>query len=282
MPQARVLDPGSSLLAFFGAELRRRRTAAGLSQDQLGHAITYSAALVGRVEVGERMPSLDLAQRCDDVLATGGLFAHLRESMDSDMHAYPAWFREFVERERDAISIREFSALAIPGLLQTGDYARALFRAGRPADSDEEIESRVIARLERQRILDRTKPPMFWVVVDEGVLRRPVGGAAMFREQLAHLVTIARHPGVMLQVMPFSSGAHAGLLGEFTLLGMTDGRDIGYTESVESARLIEQADEVAAFNLAFDMIRAVALSPDASLDFVARLEGDISHGLDHG
>jgi transcriptional regulator with XRE-family HTH domain len=282
MPQARVLDPGSSLLAFFGAELRRRRTAAGLSQDQLGHAITYSAALVGRVEVGERMPSLDLAQRCDDVLATGGLFAHLRESMDSDMHAYPAWFREFVERERDAIRIWEFSALAIPGLLQTGDYARALLRAGRPADSDEEIESRVTARLERQRILDRTKPPMFWVVVDEGVLRRPVGGAAMFREQLAHLITIARHAGVMLQVMPFSSGAHAGLLGEFTLLGMADGRDIGYTESVESARLIEQVDEVAAFNLAFDMIRAVALSPDASLDFVARLEGEISHGLDHG
>jgi transcriptional regulator with XRE-family HTH domain len=176
MPQARVLDPGSSLLAFFGAELRRRRTAAGLSQDQLGHAITYSAALVGRVEVGERMPSLDLARRCDDVLATGGLFAHLRQSMDSDMHAYPAWFREFVERERDAISIREFNALAIPGLLQTEGYARALFRAGRPADSDKEISQHVAARLERQRILDRAKPPILWAVVDEGVLRRPVGG----------------------------------------------------------------------------------------------------------
>jgi transcriptional regulator with XRE-family HTH domain len=224
MPQARVLDPGSSLLAFFGAELRRRRTAAGLSQDQLGHAITYSAALVGRVEVGERMPSLDLAQRCDDVLATGGLFAHLRQSMDSDVHAYPAWFREFVEREREATSIREFSALAIPGLLQTGDYARALFRAGRPADSDEEIESRVTARLERQRILDRAKPPMFWIVVDEGVLRRPVGGVLVFGAQLAHLAGVARHPGVMLQIMPFSAGAHAGLLGEFTLLGMADGR----------------------------------------------------------
>jgi transcriptional regulator with XRE-family HTH domain len=177
MPQARVLDPGASLLAFFGAELRRRRVAAGMSQDQLGQAINFSAALVGRVEVGERMPSPDLAGRCDDVLATGGLFAHLRQSMDSDMHAYPAWFREFVEREREAASIREFSALAIPGLLQTGDYARELFRAGRPADSDEEISERVAARLERQRILDRAKPPMFWVVVDEGVLRRPVGGA---------------------------------------------------------------------------------------------------------
>jgi transcriptional regulator with XRE-family HTH domain len=280
MPQARVLDPGSSLLAFFGAELRRRRTAAGLSQDQLGHAITYSAALVGRVEVGERMPSLDLAQRCDDVLATGGLFAHLRQSMDSDMHAYPAWFREFVERERDAISIREFNALAIPGLLQTEGYARALFRAGRPADSDEEISQHVAARLERQRILDRAKPPILWAVVDEGALRRPVGGPAVFRDQLAHLAKVGRHPGLVLQVMPFSAGAHAGLLGEFILLGFADGSDVGYTESVESARLIEQPDEVAAFTLAFDMIRAVALSPQASLEFLARAQGEINGGLD--
>jgi transcriptional regulator with XRE-family HTH domain len=280
MPQTRVLDPGASLLAFFGAELRRRRTAAGMSQDQLGQAITYSAALVGRIEVGERMPSPDLARRCDDALATGGLFAHLRQSMDSDMHAYPAWFREFVEREREAASIKEFSALAIPGLLQTGDYARALFRACKPADTDEEIEQHVAARLERQRILDRAKPPMIWAVVDEGVLRRSVGGTRVFCDQLAHLTNVARHPGVMLQVMPFAAGGHAGLLGEFTLLGLTDGHDLAYTESVESARLIEHPDEIAAFNLAFDLIRAVALSPEASLDFVVRLEGEINHGPD--
>lgn len=280
MPQARVLDPGSSLLAFFGAELRRRRLAAGLSQDQLGQAITYSAALVGRIEVGERMPSPDLARRCDDALATGGLFAHLRQSMDSDMHAYPAWFREFVEREREAASIKEFNALAIPGLLQTEDYARALFRACKPADSDEEISQHVAARLERQRIMERAKPPMLWAVVDEGVLRRPVGGGRIFRDQLAHLAEVARHPGVVFQIMPFSAGAHAGLLGEFIVLGMPGGRDVAYTESVESARLIEHMDEIAAFNLVFDLIRAVALSPEASLHFVNGMQGESNHGPD--
>jgi transcriptional regulator with XRE-family HTH domain len=282
MPQARVLDPGSSLLAFFGAELRRRRVAAGMSQDQLGQAITYSAALVGRIEVGERMPSPDLARRCDEALTTGGLFAHLRQSMDSDMHAYPAWFREFVEREREATSIREFNALAIPGLLQTEGYARALFRACKPADTDEEIGQHVAARLERQRIMDRAKPPMLWAVVDEGVLRRPVGGARVFRDQLAHLAKVSRHPGVVFQVMPFSAGAHAGLLGEFIVLGLPAGRDVAYTESVESARLIEHADEIAAFNLVFDLIRAVALSPEASLHFVNGMQGEIDHGLDQG
>jgi transcriptional regulator with XRE-family HTH domain len=279
MPQSRVLDPGSSLLAFFGAELRRRRAVAGMSQEQLGHAINYSAALVGRVEIGERVPSPDFARRCDDVLSADGLFAHLRDSMNSDVHAFPKWFREFVEHEREATSIREFNALAVPGLLQTEDYARALIRVGRPRDSDDEVELHVTTRIERQRVLNRSKPPMLWAVVDEAVLRRPVGGPAVFRSQLAHLTKVARGPGIVLQVMPFSAGAHAAL-GEFILLGLGDGRNVAYTESVESARLSEQADEVEAFELVFDMIQAVALSPEASIDMITRVQGEISDGCD--
>jgi transcriptional regulator with XRE-family HTH domain len=280
MPLSRDLNPGASLLAFFGAELRRRRAASGMSQDQLGHEINFSAALVGRIELGERVPSPDFARRCDDLFSAGGLFAHLRGVMNSDVHAYPTWFWEFVEREREATSIREFNALAVPGLLQTEDYARALFRACKPTDSDEEIGQHVAARVERQRILERSRPPMLWAVVDEGVLRRPVGGAAVFHEQLSHLAKVGKRPGVVFQVMPFSAGAHAGLLGEFILLGLPDGRDVAYTESVESARLIEQPDEVAAFDLVFDMIRAVALPPEASIDLIAAVQGEISHGCD--
>ena len=280
MPLSRDLDPGASLLAFFGAELRRRRAATGMSQDQLGQEINFSAALVGRIELGERVPSPDFARRCDDLFAAGGLFAHLRKVMNSDVHAYPTWFWEFVEREREATSIREFNALAVPGLLQTEDYARALFRACKPTDSDEEIGQHVAARVERQRILERSRPPMLWAVVDEGVLRRPVGGAIVFHEQLGHLAKVSRRPGVVFQVMPFSAGAHAGLLGEFILLGLAGGRDLAYTESVESARLIEQPDELAAFDLVFDMIRAVALPPEASIDLIARVQGEISHGFD--
>lgn len=275
MPLTRDLDPGASLLAFFGAEVRRRRGAAGMSQEQLGQQINFSAALVGRIEVGERVPSPDFARRCDDLFAADGLFAHLREVMNSHVHAYPAWFGEFVEREREATSIREFNALAIPGLLQTEDYARALFRACKPTDSDDEIGEQVDARLERQRILERPKPPMLWVVVDEGVLRRPVGGAVVFGEQLGHLAKAGKQPGVVFQVMPFSAGAHAGLLGEFILLGFPGGRDVAYTESVESARLIDQPDEVAAFDLVFDMLRATALPPEASVDLTLAVQGEI-------
>ena len=143
-----------------------------------------------------------------------------------------------------------------------------------------QISQRVDARLERQRILDLAKPPMFWVVVDEGVLRRPVGGAGKFREQLGHLAKFARHPGVVLQVMPFAAGGHAGLLGEFTLLGLAGGpRHRLHRVSRERPADRPGPTRSPPLTWAFDMIRAVALSPDASLDFVARLEGDISHGL---
>ena len=146
--------------------------------------------------------------------------------MNSHVHAYPTWFLEFVEREREATSVREFNALAVPGLLQTEEYAWALIRAGRPTDSDEEIGQLVAARVERQRILERPRPPMLWAVVDEGVLRRPVGGAVVFHDQLDHLAKLGKRPGIVFQVMPFSAGAHAGLLGEFILLGRSDGHDV--------------------------------------------------------
>jgi hypothetical protein len=133
--------------------------------------------------------------------------------------------------------------------------------------------------LGRARKVDRSKPPMLWAVVDEAVLRRPVGGPVVFRSQLAHLTKVARSPGVVLQVMPFSAGAHAAL-GEFILLGLGDGRDVAYTESVESAILSERADEVEAFELVFDMIQAVALSPEASIDMVTRIQGEINDGCD--
>ena len=230
-----------------------------MSQDQLGQAINYSAALVGRVEVGERMPSPDLARRCDDVLATGGLFAHLRQSMDSDMHAYPTWFREFVEREREATSIREFKRWPFQGCCRRRTTpGRCSGPEGQP------IAMRRSASKSRRGWSGSGS----WI----GPSRRCCGPSStraccagrsavrVFRDQFAHL---AKSAGT-LECVP----GHAVLGGgarraarRVHLAWPADGRDIAYTESVESARLIEQPDEVAAFNLAFDLIRAVALSP---------------------
>jgi transcriptional regulator with XRE-family HTH domain len=160
MPQTRESDRGASLLAFFGTELRRCRVAAGLSLEDLGAKISFSGSLIGKVETGERLPSPDLARACDEAFGTGGIFARLYRAVKEEIRAYPSGFPEYLDKEREATRICEFEMRMIPGLLQTGDYARALFRASRPRDTGEEIGQLVAARLERQEILDRPKPPM--------------------------------------------------------------------------------------------------------------------------
>ena len=156
MPAIRELDPTAGPLDFFGAEVRRWRTSAGLSQEQLGQRIGYSAALVGKVETGDRTPSLDFAEGCDRALPTAdGLFGRLYELARHWDGGYPSWFAEWVEAERRAITLRTWQPLLVPGLLQTPDYARALFLAWHVADSDDQVDQLVDARIERQAIFRR-------------------------------------------------------------------------------------------------------------------------------
>ena len=272
MPQPQDGDRGASLLAFFGAELRRRRAAAGLSLEDLGAKINFSGSLIGKVETGERLPKPDLADACDEAFGGDGLFGRLCKAIKEQAHAYPSGFPEFLDKEREAVSIREFNMSAVPGLLQTDEYARALFRAGRPRDTDDEIEQLVAARLERHEILERPKPPMLWFVIDEALLRRPVGGSDVMAGQLDHIADLAARPGIVVQVVPFAAGAHAGLLGSFTLLSLNDGTDLAYTESVSSSQLIERPEDVAEFTLAYDMLRIEALPREASADFIRAIQ----------
>ncbi len=274
MGRMRELDPGANLRAYFGAELRRARLAAGKSQEQLGRETNYSAGQVGKVETGDRMATLTFARRADTALGTDGRFEELWIVMQQYVQDQPSGFREFLEEERRAVSMKIYNALTVSGLLQTEDYARALFRACKPQDTDEEIDQLVATRLERQEILARPKPPMLWQEIDEAVLRRPVGGPRVMANQLGYLAEAARRPGIVLQVVPFSAGAHAGLLGEFVLLGFDDGHSLAYTEAVDSGHLIERPEEVAAFGLAFDALRAVTLTPEASIELILRIKGE--------
>ena len=145
-------DSQVSALAMFSEELRRARAAAGLTQDQLAEKIAYSPSLVAHVETGSRAPSVDFARRADDALRTGGLLSRLQPLVRSE--AYPAWFRDWVEIEREATSLRWFEPLLIPGLLQTEEYARAVLSGGQPGRcGDDEISRLVGARMDRQAIL---------------------------------------------------------------------------------------------------------------------------------
>lgn len=257
-----------SALALFSEELRQARARAGLTQEQVADKIGYSPSLVAHVEAGTRAPSLDFARRGDQALRTGGLFERLQPFVRRE--AYPAWFRDWVDIEREATSLRWFEPLLIPGLLQTEEYARAVLAAANPASTDGEIERLVSARMDRQAILAREDPPLFWVILDEGVLTRPLGGAAVMREQIDRLIVAARQPRIVFQVIPVDAGAHAGLAGQFVMASFDGVPDVVYLDNALAGQVVERAEDVARIALLYDILKAEALSPRASVDLARR------------
>jgi transcriptional regulator with XRE-family HTH domain len=256
----------TSAIILFGAELRHARTACGLTQEALGEKIAYSGSLIGMVETGRRAPTLDLAQRCDAALETGGVLTRMQKLVAAE--AYPSWFRPWVEIERTATSLRTWEPLVVPGIFQTEDYARAILRAARPIDRDDSIDQLVSARMGRQAILERDDPPRLWVVLDETVLIRPVGTAAVMAEQLDRLIVAARDPWVTIQVMPTAAGAHPGLLGPFVVASFHDSTDVAYLDNVLAGQVVEQSEHVTQVASLYDYLRAEALSPRASVELI--------------
>ncbi|MFE9330315.1 helix-turn-helix transcriptional regulator [Streptomyces sp. NPDC006925] len=258
-------DPKVSTLAYFGTELRIRREEAELSQAELGRRTFCTHSYVSRIESASRVPSEEFAQRCDEVLCTSGLFARLWPVVIE--HAYPDWFRPFVDLEKDAVSIWNFQNQVVPGLLQTEEYVRAVFDGGRLPHAQELIA----ARLTRQHILEEESPPEIWAVLDESILRRPIGGAEVMRRQLEHLLACAADPRVVLQVLPFTAGAHAGLNGAFAGLTMKKevGPDVVYMDGIVRGHVYAREVEVGAARRAYDLLMADALSPRASVDLMA-------------
>src|SRR5215831_7862756 len=258
-------DHDHSALALFAAELQAARARAGVSRDELAARINYSASLVGMVESMRRVPRLDFAQRCDEALGTTGTFARLHEHLRTA--PFPSWFRPFAQHEAEATSLRTFQVVLVPGLLQTGDYARALLSTKVGATEDD-VDQLVTARLERQAILDRDNPPLLWVVVDEAALHRPVGGRDVMRLQVEHLAEMAARPNVVIQVIPAEVGAHVGLTGAFVIADFASAPNIVYLETALTGLVIERQEDVAAVTLTYDTLKTESLPRAASLELL--------------
>lgn len=272
VPLTRELDPTAGPLDFFGAEVRRWRTAAGLSQEQLGQKVGYSGAQVGKVETSERAPSQDFAEGCDRAVPEAcGLFLRLYQLARRWDGGYPSWFTQWVEAERRASTLRTWQPLILPGLLQTPDYARALFLAWRGSDSDAELDQLVNARIERQAIFQPPNPPSLWAVIDEGVLRRRIGSAKVMREQLEHLIAVSERSKITVQVVPADVGAHVGLLGAFFIASFENAPGIVYLESPDEGQTTERPSAVAKITETFDMLRAEALPRAVSQDLIRKV-----------
>jgi hypothetical protein len=185
----------------------------------------------------------------------------------------PSGFDIYVGLEAEASGLRSYESYVVHGLLQTTDYALTVLRELRPRDSEEQLERVVDLRMERQRLLDSDPPLDVWIILDEGAIRRKIGGAAIMRRQLEHLVQASRWSNVTLQVLPFEAGAHAGLVGPFAILEFPErsDSDVAYTESLSGMIYLEKDREVRACAEAFDRMRAVALSPAASVELIQQV-----------
>ncbi|MGW3488309.1 helix-turn-helix domain-containing protein [Streptomyces sp. NPDC001054] len=253
--------------ALFGARVLRLRKAAGLTQAELGARVHVVGTRITQIErASGARPTRELAQALDAALQADHLLIDLWPYVYRE--AFPDWSRKFMEHSEVAVSIRQYAAHLVPGLLQTEAYARAVLGVGRTLEGPEQLEERVAARLARQSRLHGSDRPDMWAVLDEAVLRRSVGGSEVVGEQLAALRKAAAQRHITLQVLPFDQGAHDVMGGSLTLLTMPDGSEIAYTEGAHYGQLIEEPDEVRAFALAYDRLRAAALPPLMSRDMI--------------
>jgi transcriptional regulator with XRE-family HTH domain len=256
-----------------GGHLRRLREEAGLTTERAATSIRGSHSKISRMEHGRvGFKERDIA----DLLTLYGIGqgdereALLNLAREANTpgwwHGYadilPHWVEPYFGLEAAASFIREYELQFVPGLLQIGDYARAVIRLGN-LPSEDEVERRARARISRQEILHRDNPPKVWAVLDEGALRRVIGGPRVMRAQLEHLIEMCDHPAVTLQVLPFSAGAHRAMGGPFTILRYTepDLRDVVYIEQLTSALYLDKPTEVDAY---LEVIEEVCLQAEPS------------------
>jgi transcriptional regulator with XRE-family HTH domain len=262
--------------------LRDLRREAGLTQDAVGARMGWHTSKLFRME-NARSPRVDWLD-VKELMEMYGVRSPHREALiqlarDARLRGWWTPYRDvftgsYVALEDESCAMRLYCPELVPGLLQTEDYARAVIRAVRPGYDAGSVERRVTARLARQtELLDRDCPPDLGLVLNEAVLRRLVGGQQVMAAQLRALAEAARQPRVMLQVLPFSAGAHAALEGGFVLLKFPEETDpdVVYVEGIMGDLYLESVEEVKRYQSAFERIQAVALSPKESSAFISSL-----------
>ncbi|WP_371792482.1 helix-turn-helix domain-containing protein [Streptomyces sp. NBC_01471] len=250
------LTPYLSARHYFGSEQRRHRERADLSLVQLAGIVNSSKSTLARIETADLMPPPDIPSRLDMAFGTDDHFCGLYELARREIH--PDQYQRYMDFEFRSEVIEQFGAQAMPGLLQTEEYARTFLRCQEDL-SAEQVEERVTARMSRQERQRSENPPFRWAIIDEGVLRRQMGSAACMREQLASLLEQVDTPNSKVQVMPFSAGLHSLLGGALTLLALPDGTSVAYEEGIQAGHLYEDPAAVKKWRRQYDVLRANSL-----------------------
>jgi transcriptional regulator with XRE-family HTH domain len=255
-------------LRLFGKMLKFFRNRAGLTSDQLGARVHLSGSAIRKIESGRQPPTEQLVGALEAIpeLACDGALCALFDEMAEYLTngVFPGWFTGWPKKEAAAVRLRNFEPLVFPGLTQTENYARGLIsaRVGIPAAKvDEEVK----ARLARQAVLDRDSPPVLLIIIDEAVLRRPVGSREIMREQLRHILELAKRPNIVTRVIPLEAGAHEGLLSAFVIAEFADAPDVAYQDAAVAGQIIEDEDAIRELAHTWEALQRVTLPEALSL-----------------
>jgi len=263
-----------------GVELRRHREEAGVTIDMVADRLGCSTSKVSRIETGHTSATPSDVQHILDIYGVDAsikaeLVQIAREARQKGWwHPYSTVLTgAYVGLETAARSIRAYEQQVVPGLLQSEEYAIALIRGARQDYPDQEIEQRVRVRMQRQALLIQDDPIDLWVVLDEAVLSRPVGGEPVMLDQLKKLIETARLPNVTLQILPFAAGAHAGMDGSFVILEFEEegDADVVFIDNATGGLFLEKAEELSKYVSIFDIVRASALPPEESIEMIETL-----------
>ncbi|MFJ8078170.1 helix-turn-helix domain-containing protein [Streptomyces sp. NPDC096176] len=260
---------GAGILGVFGRQLKRFREWAEHDRAAFGAMTGYSASTIASYEQGRRVPQPAFIDQADELLGARGVLKEMKEEVARAQ--FPAFFRDAAKLEAEAVELHVYANQAVPGLLQTEEYARAVFGEMRPPLAPEVIEERVTARLARQELFSRRPSPLMSFVIDESVLKRPIGGGGVLRGQLEAMLLVGQTPTVELQVMPLNREQNAGLAGPFTLLETHEGRRIAYVEVQSLSRVYTERDRVRALEVKYGILRAQALTPQESLAYIEKV-----------
>jgi transcriptional regulator with XRE-family HTH domain len=251
---------------FVGNEIRLAREVKGLSRLELAKLFPVSESLIRWWESGRTVPAEQYVERLIAILGLPEMIQRVLSELVSNEVA-PEWLGKWVSIEEKASSLLTFVPLVIPGLLQTEDYARAVLRLGKESSLD--LEEMVGERLKRQRVLAREDPPLYHVILDEAAIRRPVGGLKVMHDQLMHAVGVAEQTDmIILQVIPFCVGAHAGFAGAAMELASFEGKEVAYVDNALRGDVVEKPEDVAVIRRLWQKLSAKALQEDESAQLI--------------
>ncbi|MEV0111941.1 helix-turn-helix transcriptional regulator [Streptomyces sp. NPDC050844] len=271
-------DGTAHLFRAVGKQIKVLRVRAGLSQKELGSRTHCGEDLVSAMERGVRTPQPEFLELADPLLGADGVLIaaidDVREAQKKSRTRHPDWYRGYAKLESEAVELHFYANQGVPGLLQTEDYARAVFSHRRPLLDEETIEKRVADRLARQQVFERWPSPSFSYVLEEVVLQRPIGGRAVQEGQLKRLLRIGRKRTVEIHVLPTDSEEHPNLDSAFNLLTPKGHQEVAYTETQGHPRLITEPEEVRLIADRYGSMRGMALNPRKSLALIEKMLGE--------